>query len=416
MCRRLARSGYVVASADYRLGWNPITPDPRDLTIGLINAAYRGVQDANTCIRFFKKTVAKDDNPFRIDTCRIVLFGDDTGGYLSVNAGALDRYSKIPETEKFTFTEGGNIYPMVVEPLSGDVEGKTYGVNTPPVSYFLFPPGDTLSYPNHIEYSSSFAASVSLSGAVGDTSWIDPGQPPVIAFHVPSDYTTPYGCETVFIQFGDQLIPVIHVCGSQAVTYKKSLLGDNLPLTPLFYSDEFQMIVTDVANGRTGGIEGLMPLFGDAPADFNPWNYWDCPTNPNCERGLEDNPNMSYAKADMYIDTILAYVLPRLYQTLHLDSKSGPECMILNTGDFINNDITVELFPNPSSDRITVTTSSDYVLRKLGVFDMKGMQVYAVSGIDDKSCNIDTERLVSGIYLIRLQFDEGTATQRFVVK
>jgi hypothetical protein len=44
------------------------------------------------------------------------------------------------------------------------------------------------------------------------------------------------------------------------------------------------------------------------------------------------------------------------------------------------------------------------------------MQVYAVSGIDDKSCNIDTERLVSGIYLIRLQFDEGTATQRFVVK
>lgn len=125
ICRRLARSGYVVASADYRLGWNPATPDPLQLTIGLINAAYRGVQDANTCIRFFKKTFVEQENVYRIDTSRIVLFGDDTGGYLSLNAGALDRYSKIPETPQFCIEMGPDTcFPMVIEYLSGDVEGK----------------------------------------------------------------------------------------------------------------------------------------------------------------------------------------------------------------------------------------------------------------------------------------------------
>jgi hypothetical protein len=65
-CKRLAKSGYVVASADYRLGWNPLAASEIERRVGIINAAYRGVQDANTCIRFFRKTVAEDGNPFRM--------------------------------------------------------------------------------------------------------------------------------------------------------------------------------------------------------------------------------------------------------------------------------------------------------------------------------------------------------------
>lgn len=35
----------MVASADYRLGWNPLATNPIEGTIGIINAAYRGVQN-----------------------------------------------------------------------------------------------------------------------------------------------------------------------------------------------------------------------------------------------------------------------------------------------------------------------------------------------------------------------------------
>ncbi|MCB0689292.1 MAG: hypothetical protein KDC53_22295, partial [Saprospiraceae bacterium] len=59
VCMRLARMGYVAVSADYRLGWNPLAESQPERAIGLINAAYRGVQDARTCIRYFKKDFAE---------------------------------------------------------------------------------------------------------------------------------------------------------------------------------------------------------------------------------------------------------------------------------------------------------------------------------------------------------------------
>jgi len=416
ICRRLARSGYVVASADYRLGWNPITPNPQELTIGLINAAYRGVQDANTCIRFFKRTVAEQNNLYRIDTSRIVLFGDDTGGYLSVNAGALDRYSKIPETPQFCIETPNGCFPMVVNYLSGDVEGKVYGVNTPAVPGFPFPPGDTLCYPNHIGYSSSFAASVSLSGAVGDTSWIEAGQPPIIAFHVPADYTTPYECGTVSLINNGQLIPVIYVCGSYAITSKADRLGNNSSLTPWYYSSEFQINITDVASERSGGIEGLMPIFGDAPTDFNPWDYWDCATNPNCVPGGESNPNMSYEKSQRYLDTIMAYVRPRLCQTLHLNPKEGPGCILLKTEEVITDKINVDVFPNPSSGDVTFSTPSDYVMQNINIYDIKGVLVNAIRGIHSNVYSMRQGDLPPGIYLVRIQFDQGVAARQIVVQ
>ena len=66
---KLAKMGYVVAVADYRKGWNPIatTQEPRVNT--LINAAYRGVQDARTAVRFFKEKATN----YGVDTTRICL-------------------------------------------------------------------------------------------------------------------------------------------------------------------------------------------------------------------------------------------------------------------------------------------------------------------------------------------------------
>ena len=51
----------------------------------LINAAYRGVQDARTAIRF-SVPVYEQGNPYGIDTSRIVLWGIGTGGYITLAA------------------------------------------------------------------------------------------------------------------------------------------------------------------------------------------------------------------------------------------------------------------------------------------------------------------------------------------
>ncbi|MBK9491252.1 MAG: hypothetical protein IPO07_22535 [Haliscomenobacter sp.] len=65
--RRLTRLGYVVVVPTYRLGWNPVAPNQNVRTGTLLNAAYRGIQDARSCIRFLRKSIAENSNPYGID-------------------------------------------------------------------------------------------------------------------------------------------------------------------------------------------------------------------------------------------------------------------------------------------------------------------------------------------------------------
>ena len=190
MCTRLAKMGYVVASCDYRLGWNPLAASDVLRRFGIINAAYRGVQDARTAVRYFRKSVAEEGNKFGIDESKIVIWGQGTGGYLSLTMGTLDNYLKIPlaSNGKFVYDHdsdpGTPPIPMIVEPINGDIYGTSVGLH--PVS------GDTLCYPNHLGYSSDYALGVNLGGASADSAWVDPGQVPLISFAVPTDNFAPY--------------------------------------------------------------------------------------------------------------------------------------------------------------------------------------------------------------------------------
>ena len=81
ICNRLARRGYVAASVDYRLGWNPLADSQPVRALGLIQAAYRGLQDGRNAIRYFRSDAA-GSNEWNIDSERITAFGVGTGGYL----------------------------------------------------------------------------------------------------------------------------------------------------------------------------------------------------------------------------------------------------------------------------------------------------------------------------------------------
>ena len=63
ICTEFAKKGYVVASCDYRLGWNPTAATQSERTLQLIQAAYRGVQDSRTAVRFFRKSSGRGQQP-----------------------------------------------------------------------------------------------------------------------------------------------------------------------------------------------------------------------------------------------------------------------------------------------------------------------------------------------------------------
>ena len=116
---RFARMGYVVANIDYRLGWNPLDPEIDGRISGLINAAYRGIQDSRTAVRFFRRSVAEEENPYGICPDRIAMLGNGTGGYVVLGAATINNYQEML-LPKFFNSDGT---PMVTEELNGDPFG-----------------------------------------------------------------------------------------------------------------------------------------------------------------------------------------------------------------------------------------------------------------------------------------------------
>ncbi|MEO7176909.1 MAG: alpha/beta hydrolase, partial [Saprospiraceae bacterium] len=214
---RLTKMGYVVAVADYRLGWNPVATTQDERINTLINAAYRGVQDARTCIRHCKLNAAA----YKIDSTKITLFGQGTGGYIALAAATLDDIAKISNTttppNKFIGTNG---FPMVLGFVNGNIWATDYGVV--PAGPLI---GDTLCQPNNVGPSSDFQLAVNLGGALADISWLEGDHPAILSIQSPTDPFAPYTTGVVIVPGVN--LPVVEVQGSYIVQQTATNLGNN---------------------------------------------------------------------------------------------------------------------------------------------------------------------------------------------
>ena len=413
-CTKLARCGYVVASVDYRIGWNPGATTPTGRRIGIINAAYRGVQDARSCIRFFRKTALTDGNPYKIDESRIALFGDDTGGYISTHASALSDYDEILSETQLYFSDGITIRPMISLSLNGDLEGTSYGINTPAVEALGFPPGDTLCYPNHVGYSSSFNVAINLAGAVVDTTWINIGEPPILSIHTPYDFTTPYECDSIVkIRTG----PVIEVSGGLCIATHMETTGIDkwINIEPLSYVNDLQRNVDQVAAARSNGLATLFPIIGDSPTDISPYEFWDRETNINDSLGILLNPNMSKEKAVLYMDSILAFILPRMYVIQNMkDLSPNKQCELSATQPVTTEVDAISVWPNITTDVMRIH-SSDQNIIGINIIDAQGNLIRRYNGINSHEFELQVGDLVSGMYFLQIQGDQQWSVAWFLI-
>ncbi|HEX5113430.1 MAG TPA: T9SS type A sorting domain-containing protein, partial [Saprospiraceae bacterium] len=412
-CMKLARCGYVVASADYRLGWNPKATTDEVRRWGIINAAYRGMQDARTCIRFFRESAQMGGNPYRICENRIGLFGDDTGGYIAAHAAVLDNYEKILEDEELWIYVDSmtGFIPMIIPEVNGDVTGKTIGINPP--NFPPFPAGDTLCYPNHVRDNSSFQVAVNLAGAVAYKPWIMPGQPPIISVQTPYDDTTPFYCGDVFVKPD---LYVINVCGAHAIAEAEELVGNTTIFDNIedYLVNDFQRSVEAVALSRNDGYNCLFPVLGDTITDINPWDFWSPEDNVNHVNGILYNPHMSKAKAELYMDSILAYVLPRIYVAMDIDVP-GASC-ITSTDYIPAEDTDFSLKPNPTVDEIEISSTSGEEINEARLYDVKGTLVKQDKVIGQSIHKMNIRGMSPGIYILHIQFDRGITARKVIIQ
>jgi len=423
---RLAKSGYVAAAVTYRLGWNPTAPDQNVRTGTLLNAVYRSVQDARSAIRFFRKTVAEDGNPYNVDPDRTVLWGSGTGGYVALNSAYLDRYEEISSQEKFL--NSATLEPYVDTALMGDV----YGLTQAP-----------LCLPNHVGYSSDFAISVNMGGALGDESWVEglDNEPAAIGFHVPTDPFAPFVNGAVIVPTTNEF--VVNVSGTRVAIEKVNevgsndvfdevnaeLLAENDPLT-LRVQALSETQVEILGQQTTLATENMYTFLTEVPSnifDSSPWDWWDkatldlvvAGTNAQLgtdfnadslhQDGLLTNPDMSPEKGKMYVDTIMNYYMPRAYAALNL--------MVVGTEEILSSEaVNLQVGPNPATEQVVFQTDADHPMKQFALYDMNGRLIQMYVNINEQNIYLKRGNLPPGIYLAKIRFDEGIVTQKVVFK
>ena len=397
MCNRFARRGYVVAGMSYRLGWNPAGSDV-DIRKGtLLGAVYRGIQDAKCCVRYMRANYAT----YGVDTTHIILGGQGTGGYIALAYATLDKPSEIQllkfvsgtTNATYGYTAGA---PYINQAVYGDFDG--YGGLS-----FLNNPNNSPNHDNSVQFV------FNLGGALGDSSWLEAGDAPMVAFHCVNDPFAPYGNGTVIVPTTGQ--PVVNVNGSQWIIQRANSLGNNNSFNTAIYNDVF----TTRANAINGGQDGLFPLELIDPSlvipgdpfhgQAGPWEWYDSTVTVVTaqaygktqaeaidiwNKSFLTNPDMSKAKGMAYIDTIMGYLNPRIANSLGL--LTGIHKTTLEQKG-------VSVFPNPSTNNVKLTSSEN--IATVMIYDAIGNLVREVKSLNTPEYTIDRKGLETGIYLVK---------------
>ena len=279
-CTRWAKKGYVAVAMDNRLGWNPTSTDTDVRTSTLLQAAYRGIQDAKAMVRYMRMTEATG-NPYGIDESKIVLGGQGTGAYISLGYATLNDENELYLPKFFDFTDPNNPMPYVIPQVYGNIDGtdSTYA----PIfdSTGAIVGSMPFNIPNNLGYSNDISMAFNLGGALADISWLQKGDVPIVSFHCEKDPYAP-------LDTGDVIVPttgdfVVEVMGSRTIQQMQNMYNNNPASTWAFISDN----ITTAANVNNDGNDGLYifktPAPSTAPNAFgelqeeqgSPWDWWD---------------------------------------------------------------------------------------------------------------------------------------------
>lgn len=147
-CKHYASMGYVTASINYRIGFQPSLS-------GIERAGYRAVQDAHAAMRY----LIANQETYRIDTSMIFVGGSSAGAITSLNLGYMTEETR-PST---TYKKGTSKDLGIIESSGNDIKATF-----------------------------TLKGIVDMWGAVSTLDVLKSNNIPIIAFHGNADKIVPY--------------------------------------------------------------------------------------------------------------------------------------------------------------------------------------------------------------------------------
>jgi predicted esterase len=210
LCALYSKKGYVTATIDYRL-YSILNgfPDSTKIT----NTIVQAVHDMKAAVRYFKKTVKEDGNPYRIDTSNIIVGGISSGAIMSMLTAQMDSTDPIPTWVRTIIANQGGFEGTSGTPL----------------------------------YTSTVKGAINMSGAMYRKDWLDKNDVPFASYHGTADDVVAYGFGTNLYGFSGD--------GSGSLAPVAVTLG----------------IPTLLVTVEGGGHTNIYPSASGTPASFVTW-------------------------------------------------------------------------------------------------------------------------------------------------
>lgn len=450
MAKLLAKRGYVVAVIEYRLGWNPTSPSQVVRTGTILNAAYKGQQDSKAAVRFFRHDRATT-NLYKINPNKIALLGEGTGGYIAMAHAFLDSPGKIGRLPGL----GGSKFLRTQNPDTSVVDtnrvGNFDGTDNIPLDLSaLLATGDLTkvsgNVANNPTYSSAVNLVINMGGALGDSSWIDRGQIPMIGIHAVRDPNAPYQLGDVVVPTTPPSIVIPWASGAGYNVERANFFDNNASFANKIYSDAVTAAVearygTSIPfngdNIAVGSGKGLLPFILPEAAAYplnhgSPWQFWNSEQPsavspiPNGggitahQASAASNPFMAQSNevgrstALTYIDTIQQFINPRIVCALGLAECDLYPTVGINEVSAASN--LVVAYPNPANNLINLQAKNNGYIRNWSLFDLTGKVVLSEQNINTNAVQINSSNLSSGLYLIRFETNKGEGSVNIVIE
>ena len=343
MCERFAKKGYLAVALNYRLGWNPVSTSEDVRRSTLIQAAYRGLQDTKTAVRFLRKSAAEDGNPYGVGD-KFAVGGYGTGGYLSLAVASLNDYDSELLMAKFIDNSGDTPMPYIIPSVLGNFEATDFGMMPVDTTGDGVPDINVpLCIPNHVGYSSEVDMVFNAGGALPDIYWLEAGEVPIASMQNILDPDAPYGEGNVIVPTTGEFVIVAH--GSKLIQEKADSLGNN----EVFEGMSTMLNDSWYGNGN-GTTNAAVAIHDDLPGLFGmvtptpsaaptlcglqavqnaPWDWWDntvygamadafqgVPSGTMGCLALLGNPDMSEEKGKAIANMMSDFFTPRVYAAL----------------------------------------------------------------------------------------------------
>lgn len=416
MCTQFAKRGYVAVAISYRMGWNPFNPSQTERIRGLLNAAYRGIQDARTCVRWFRKNY-EAGNTYGIDTSKFIMFGQGTGGYVSYACASLDRFDGEMNVPKFIDPGCADPINMLCSVIDTANLGDMYGFGNRPLN--------TENWPG---YSSNIHMAVNLGGALADIGWLEAGDVPMVGLHSAYDPFAPYTTGWVIVPTTGDLVVI--VSGTHDAIRRANCLGNNDILCRNWtdpYSLRAESVLVSHLDNTTPhqeGIEGLFPLILPTPSSPT-WEWWDPTDAPTC---VTNDTGLSRTISMAYIDTAMGFVNPRIVCALGLlgvnscptakpcpSDPAYPDCYVTGIEEDISLSNSLTIYPNPSSSSVAVVIENTAEpITGIELYDVTGRLLLSELNIRTNKYVMERNGLSPGLYFINVRFEDGNLVNKVV--